>query len=337
MRFPWSARRLDKTRLAMSTFVSVTVEDRSATRAEEAIGRAFEEMERVASLLTRFEASSAVGVLNDAGRIDGPPPELRAVVGRALELHGASSGAFDPTVAPLVDLYQLHFAAHGAPPDERELRDVLELVGASKLHVTPQELRFDRTGMALTLDGVAKGYVVDRMIETIASHGVRHALVNAGGDIRALGPRASGAPWRVGVQDPRRPDAIVDLIELADAAVASSGDYVRFHDVERRYHHTVVPATGRSAEAVASVSVRAPTAMDADALATAVFVLGAEAGCGFVSSGPRAECLVVLRDGSRRPSAGWPAQLTQPHAVRASSAPSTWASSSSRPRSGHSR
>ena len=303
----WLARRFDETRRAMSTFVAVTVEDRSAACAEEAIGRAFEEMDRVASLLTRFEAGSAVGVLNEAGRIDGPPPELRAVVGRALELHGASAGAFDPTVAPLVDLYQLHFAAHGGPPDEGERRDVIELVGAGKLRVTPRELRFDRTGMALTLDGIAKGYVVDRMIETLASHGVRHALINAGGDIRALGPRASGDAWRVGVQDPRRPEAMIEVLDLVDAAVATSGDYIRFHDVERLYHHTIVPATGRSPRDAASVSVRAATAMEADALATAVFVMGAEAGCGFVSSRPRAECLVLLRDGSRRSSVGWPA------------------------------
>jgi thiamine biosynthesis lipoprotein len=307
MRLPWQARRLDETRRAMSTFVAVTVEDGSAARAEEAIGRAFEEMERVASLLTRFEASSAVGVLNDAGRIEGPPPELRAVVRRARELHGASAGAFDPTVAPLVDLYQLHFAAHGGPPDAHELSDVRELVGLAHLLPDDASLRFDRSGMALTLDGIAKGYVVDRMIETIASHGCRHALVNAGGDIRALGPRASGTAWRVGVQDPRRPDAIVDVIDLADEAVATSGDYVRFHDVERRYHHTVVPATGRSPDAIASVTVRAASAMDADALATAVLVLGAEAGCGLLSSRPRAECLVLLRDGSRRTSVRWAA------------------------------
>ncbi len=291
----------------MSTFVAVTVEDRSATRAEAAIGRAFDEMERVAALLTRFEDSSALGVLNRDGRLGDPPQELRSVVGRGLEIHCLSGGAFDPTVAPLVDLYQVHFAAHGGPPDPSELREVGELVGAGHVRLDDRGVRLEREGMALTLDGIAKGYVVDRMVEALAAQGVRHALVNAGGDVRALGGRADGRPWRVGVQDPRRPEGLVETIDLADAAVATSGDYVRFHDVERQYHHTVVPATGRSPDAAASVSIRAATAMEADALATAVFTLGPEAGLAFLSSvGAGVAALVLTRDGGRRASPGWP-------------------------------
>ena len=289
----------------MSTFVAVTVEDRSTARAEDAIGRALEEMERVAALLTRFEAGSAVGVLNSDGRVASPPPELRAVVARALELHRLSGGAFDPTVAPLVDLYQVHFAAHGGPPDEAELRDVREIVGAGGLRLEDDRVAFDRTGMALTLDGIAKGYVVDRMVETLVAGGIRHALVNAGGDIRALGSRADGRPWRVGVQDPRRPESLVETIDVADAAVATSGDYVRFHDVERRYHHTVVPATGRSPDAVASVTVRAGTAMEADALATTVFALGPGEGTRWLAATTPADALVLARDGRRHETAGW--------------------------------
>jgi thiamine biosynthesis lipoprotein len=289
----------------MSTLVTVTVEDRSAARAEEAIGRAFDEMERVAALLTRFEESSAVGVLNRDGRLAAPPPEMRSVIGRGLEIHRLSGGAFDPTVAPLVDLYQIHFSAHGGPPDAAELSEVRELVGAEHVALDARGLHFNRAGMALTLDGIAKGYVVDRMVEVLAAHGVRHALVNAGGDIRALGTRADGRPWRVGVQDARRPEALVETIGLADAAVATSGDYARFHDVQRQYHHTVVPATGRSPEAVASVSVRAATAMEADALATAVFTLGPEAGPARLASLPGTAALVLTRDGRRRTSPGW--------------------------------
>jgi thiamine biosynthesis lipoprotein len=243
--------------------------------------------------------------LNARGHLDDPPPELVGVVQQALELHRLTGGAFDPTVAPLVDLHQLHFAAHGGPPDSGELRSVLELVGAAHLRLDAGRLRLERQGMAITLDGIGKGRVVDRMIEVLAAHGVRHALVNAGGDLRALGPHANGRPWRVGVQDPRDENRLVESIPLAGEAIATSGDYVRFLDVERRYHHTIVPATGHSPEAIASVSVRARSAMEADALATAVFVLGAAAGCRLVASLPGTECLLLLRDGSRLASSGW--------------------------------
>jgi thiamine biosynthesis lipoprotein len=305
MRFPWSARRFEETRRAMTTLVTITVEDRSTTRAQEAIGRAFAEMERVAALLTRFEESSGVGVLNRDGRLASPPPELRAVVGRGLELHRWSGGAFDPTVAPLVDLFQVHFTAHGGPPDAAELREVKALVGADLVRLDGHSLRFGREGMAITLDGIAKGYIVDRMVEVLAAHGVCHALVDAGGDIRALGGRADRRPWRVGVRDPRRPGELTEVIPLADAAVATSGDYVRFHDVERHHHHTVVPSTARSPDAIASVSVRAATAMEADALATAVFALGPEAGPALASSLEGVATLVLTRDGEHRSSPGW--------------------------------
>ena len=304
MRFSWSPRRFETTRSAMSTFVAITVEDRSEARAQEAIGRAFEEMERLAALLTRFESGSPLGVLNATGRLADPPPELSRVVARGLLIHQASAGAFDPTVAPLVDLFELHFAAHGGPPDEAELRDVREIVGAGRLRLGGGGVHFERAGMALTLDGIAKGFIVDRIVDTVAAAGVRHALVNAGGDVRALGARADGRPWRVAVQDPLRPASHVEVVGLVDAAIATSGDYVRFHDAERRYHHTVVPGTGRSPETIASVSVRAPTAMEADALATAVFVLGDRAG-GRLAEARGARCLVLTRAGERIASPGW--------------------------------
>jgi thiamine biosynthesis lipoprotein len=305
MRLPWSPRRFEQSRTAMTTCVRVTVEDRSRARAEEAIGRAFEEMDRVAALLTRFESGSPVAVLNDTGRLAHPPAELQAVLTHALKVHAASAGAFDPTVAPLVDLLRLHFTAHGGPPDEAERREVAELVGAGHVRLDGRGLCLARTGMALTLDGIGKGFVVDRMVETLAAHGVRHALVNAGGDVRALGRHADGRPWRVAVQDPRRAESHVEVIGLDDAAVATSGDYVRFHDAERRHHHTVVPGSGRSPRELASVSVRAATAMDADALATAVFVLGREAGLRFVESRAGVECLVLGTEGRRNASSGW--------------------------------
>ncbi len=289
----------------MTTFVTVTVEDRSQARAEEAIGRVFDEMERVAAVLTRFDAGSALSVLNDTGHIADPPLELRAVVDHALWLHRLTGGAFDPTVAPLVDLYQLHFAAHGCPPDDVERRDVLELVGAQYVKVDERTLRLDRAGMALTLDGIGKGFIVDRMVETLASHGVQHALVNAGGDIRALGTRANGRPWRVGVQHPRQADAIVETLDLADAAVATSGDYERSHDLERRYHHTVVPSTGLSPDTIASVSVKAPSAMQADALATGVFVLGVEPGTRLLTRVEGIAALILTRAGARLTSTHW--------------------------------
>ncbi len=293
-------------RPAMGTLVTLTVIEGSRDRAEEGIGHAFQEMERLIDLLNRHDGSSAISCLNREGVIHTPPPELTRLVGRALSLAEVSNDAFDPTVQPLVDLFRTRVGGvEGSAPTRTELLEVLELVDPGAVRIEDRRIRLARSGMGITLDGIAKGYIVDAMAEKLDVHGIGRYLVNAGGDIRCRGHREDGRPWRVGIRDPDDRSPFPDVVEMTNGAVATSGSYEIFYDCDRSYHHLVSSATGSSPQASVSVSVRAPTAATADALATTVFVMGPRKGVAFVETLPRCACLVVERGGRQRASRRW--------------------------------
>lgn len=294
------------TRPAMGTLVSLSVISRSAAEAEDGVGKAYEEMDRLIATLSRFEPASPIGVLNSQGFLRAPPAEVIRMIEDALSYHRLSRGAFDVSVKPLLDLFDAGngFPAEGAP-DGSEWQEALELVGSRHIRLDRGEVRFGRSGMGITLDGIAKGYIVDRMAETLCAAGLRNHLVEAGGDIRASGRGYGRRPWRVAVQDPWKRGRYPAVVELSNAAVATSGGYERYFDHARRYHHVFSAQTGRSPRSSASVSVIAPTAQAADALATTVFVLGPRRGIPFVDALPGCGCLVVEASGALRGSRRW--------------------------------
>jgi len=136
-----------------------------------------------------------------------------------------------------------------------------------------------RSGMAIDLGGVAKGYAVDRALAVLRERGITSGLVDAGGDIRVLGTKSADTPWRIGIQHPRDGNALIALVEIDSGSVATSGDYERYFMKDgRRYHHILDPQTGWPCSACMSVTIVADLAIEADVLATAVFVLGPEEG-----------------------------------------------------------
>jgi FAD:protein FMN transferase len=324
----WEGDRfaLAQERPAMGTRAAVAVRTDGPGRAEEAVGLAYDELDRLTSLLNRYDPASALSVLNDAGRLADAPLELAAVLDLALDVGRRSGGAFDPSVAPLVDLFGggqprvppslLALGREAGPagrkgprpaPDPSDLRAALELVGAERIRRDGREVVLERAGMRLTLDGIAKGWIVDAAASSLERAGVRDYLVDAGGDIRASGSPDGSRPWRVAVRDPDGGDAWPDVIGLRAGAVATSGSYEQFYDRARTRHHIVASALGASPVGASSVTVVAPDAATADALATAVFVLGPRPGLGMIETTARCECLVIASDGSRHASSGWPA------------------------------
>jgi len=298
--------KVTRARLSMGTFAAITAMHPSRTEADDAIGKAFEEMDRVSRLLNRYQSASAIGTLNKEGYLSDMPSEVSEVIARALHFHKASSGAFDMTVKPLVDLYKEHFAAHKSPPSEAEVAKVLELVDASAVRFDGRTIRFAKEGMGITLDGIAKGYIIDCGAETLQRHGIKHALMNAGGDIRAIGGKESKTPWKVAIQNPEKEGPYVDTITMVNGAIATSGNYEIYFDEEKLYHHIVDPKTGRSPLQSASVTVMASNVMDADGLSTAVFVLEPAAGKRFIENMPKTECLILNSAEKKIMSSGWP-------------------------------
>ena len=225
-----------------------------------------------ASELSRFNAARST----DWVPVSAPTAE---VVALAREVSARSGGAFDVTVGPLVDLWGFGAAPRTALPSEEELAAARADVGWRLLEVraSPPALRKQRPGVAADLSGIAKGHALDRAMAFLHEAGCRHALVELGGEVRASGRRADGTGWRVGIERPSPDGGAVEAVaRLEDRALATSGDYRRYVVEDgRRLSHILDPRTGRpKRHALASVTVVAPRAAEADAWATALLVLG---------------------------------------------------------------
>ncbi len=295
----------------MDTYVSIRAYGASA---EEAVDAAFAEMRRIEALTSRFVPDSDVSRLNRAAGGDAVAvsEETYALLEKARTCSEASGGAFDVTIGPVVDAWGF---GGGDPrvPDRDTLRVAASLVNWRALELDPaaRTARLAVRGMSVDLGGIAKGYAADRAGAVLRAHGVEHALIDAGGNIVAVGARPDGTPWRVGVRDPRGEsptDTIGPVIEAVDEAVVTSGDYERFFVQDGvRYHHIFDPATGAPARRAQSATVIAKDSCDADMLSTAVFVLGPERGIELVDGlGDRASAMVVDAGGKVMYSARFP-------------------------------
>lgn len=209
---------------------------------------------------------------------------LAETVARSLQLGELTGGAFDVTLAPLVQLWGFGPAAHLAqPPGDEQVTARLQNAGQVHLQVrmTPPALRKQVPGLALDLDGIAPGAAVDLIAMYLEVAGLRDYMIEVGGEVRAQGRNASGALWRIGIERPEeRGRSLGRVLHVDGMSVSTSGDYRDYFEVGgRRYGHTIDPANGRPvANALASVTVLRPLAAEADALATALTVLGPEAG-----------------------------------------------------------
>ena len=296
--------KVSSTRLVMGSFLSITAIHTSKDEAENGIGLAWEEIDRLGKLLSRHDASTPVSQLNSAGVLRKAPSEVLEVVARSLYLNKQTRGAFDITVKPLVDLFKDRFAA-GATPSEAEISALLPRVGSEQIRFSAGDISFGRQGMGITLDGIAPGYIVDRASALLAAKGITNHLINCSGDIRTSGTAAKGRPWTVAIQDPAKQKAYPEVLTMTTGAISTSGSYEVFYDREKMFHHIVTPQTGHSPRLATSVTVKAHSVMDADGLATGIMVMVPAEGIRFADSQPGCACFVVAQDGSFKKSAGW--------------------------------
>jgi thiamine biosynthesis lipoprotein len=282
----------------MGTDLVIEVAGPDAVALEAAIDAAVAELRRIEDLMTDWRDSPLTRLNARAG--EGPievPEELAKLVARALAIAEATGGAFDPTYKAAGSLWDFKAKPPRIPSDEA-LAAALEHVGWQKVKVDLDASTIELPrGTTLGLGGIAKGYGVDRAMTVLMERGIRHAIVNAGGDLKALG-RRQGEPWRVAVKHPRDRDRVLAVIPVSNVCLVTSGDYERFFELEGvRYHHILDPRTGRPSQGCMSATVLAPDAAFADALATALCVLKPEEGLAIVAKLPRVEALVVGLDG----------------------------------------
>jgi FAD:protein FMN transferase len=263
------------------------------------------EIQRLEAIFGLYRTDSEVARLNRDGRLESPSLDLLIVLTHCQRLAALSGGAFDMTVQPLWDLYAAHFFGGASPPtggpQPQTIERALRLVDWQGVDVTTRRVQVARPGMGLTLNGVAQGYVTDRVSEILRDHGCDRILVNMGcSELRASGLRVDGRPWRVGLADPRQPETLAVTLDLCDGALCTSGGYGTKFEPSGRFHHLFDPATGASAHHYIAVSVFAASAMVADALSTALYTTPPERGAHLLEQSPGARALVTRPDGSIR-------------------------------------
>jgi thiamine biosynthesis lipoprotein len=288
---------------AFGTTWSVTVRQVAATKADLATS--------INAILARID--SGMSTWRDDSEVSrfarapaGPfffSAETAAVVSRALEVARETAGAFDPTVGPLVALWGFGAKARRTEPTPAELDAGRAAIGFSRLRWLVDG-SLDKTNAALSLDlsAIAKGYAVDAIAAELARLGAAAALIEIGGEVVAWGDSPRGGAWKLAIDSPRDHPAaatgMAAIVTLRRGAMATSGDYRQFRFIGgKRLQHSIDPRTGRPADhGLASVTVIAPDCMTADAYATALMVLGAEAGLAFVEARPLVEALFLVRN-----------------------------------------
>lgn len=303
--FGTHTRKYSYNRLLMDTDVNLMFYTGEGSRRADAVAyKVFTEMEQLEELFSRDLAGSDIRKINEnAGikpvRVDARTLEL---IEEALYHANLSEGCFDITIAPLVDSWGFMNDRAYVPPDDERLES-LSLVDYRLLQLNHDtaEVFLPRKGMALDLGGIAKGYIVDRGVDVLKHEGISHALLNAGGDIKVLGGKPGGGLWNVGLRHPRAAEMVANNIMagimLESSAIVTSGDYERyFEEGGRRYHHILDPFTGFPAGELASVTVVAREAANADALSTAIFILGPERGMELVERIPGVEVFLVTSE-----------------------------------------
>jgi thiamine biosynthesis lipoprotein len=290
---------------ALGTKVSLLVLHGDSAAAEAALADALNEVQGVDAVMSLYRDDSQLVALNRDGALARPDPRLVEVLRYSQELADRTNGAFDVTVQPLWLAFSQAKAAGGLPTAEA-VRDARAKADWRALDIADEAVRLRRPDMAVTLNGVAQGYAADRALLAVRRHGVEHALIDAG-EFDTLGRKQQDKPWVLGVQDPRDREGLVARLAMDGRALATSGDYETFFTPDFLNHHIFDPATGYSPTELASASVLAPNALQADGLSTAFMVLGAERALALAATLPGVDALLIGKNGQRWQTPGLPA------------------------------
>ncbi len=288
-----------RSRSMMGTIIAITVIGGAESKALPAMDAALDEMQRLEAVLSEWRPDSEISRINAAAGERAVPvgKDTIAVIKAGLDIGRWSGGAFDLSWAALRGMY-LFQPGQERIPDAAELRARLSFIDYRKVHVDEQAstVKLAKKGMVLGTGGIAKGYALDRAGAVLRAAGLHDFMIFGGGQIQVSGTR-SGRPWRVGIQHPRKDDYFA-FVEATDGSIATAGDYEHsFVKDGRRWHHIIDTRTGLPVQHTMSVTVVAESGLAADAVDTAIFVMGAERALKILDKAPfAADVLIVDRD-----------------------------------------
>jgi thiamine biosynthesis lipoprotein len=264
----------------MAAVHAITVDSADPRLARTAVDAAIADVLRIEAKYSRYREDSLLSRINRAAGTNAVEidDETRALLDYADRCHALSHGRFDVTSGVYRRAWDFRSETPRVP-DAAAVDALRQLVGWQHVERTPRSVMLRKRGMQIDFGGIGKEYAADRAATILQQHGIAHALVNLGGDVRAVGDQANGMPWRIGIRHPREAEpAVIASVDVADGAIATSGDYERYFEVEgRRYCHIIDAITGMPVWAWQSISVAAPLAIVAGSCATIAMLMGPEA------------------------------------------------------------
>lgn len=288
----------------MGNRFEISVVSANAAWANDRLADAVAEISRIERLLTTFDERSQTNLINaNAGirpvRVDA---EVFALIGRSLRLSVLTQGAFDITYGSLDKRFWNFDTSMSSLPDPKTARRLVRLINYRNVVLDEQNATvfLKERGMRIGFGGIGKGYAADQAKRLLKSLGVESGIVNAAGDLTTWGHQPNGLPWTIGIADPDRQGAAVrafSYLNISNMAVATSGNYEKYALIGgRRYSHTINPKTGYPVSGIKSVTVVAPNAELADALATPVMVMGVEVGLDMINQMHHLACIIIDED-----------------------------------------
>ncbi len=256
---------------AMGAQASLVSHHPDRAKAQKLVEATVAEVRRLERIFSLYRDDSDLTLLNRQRFLVSPPKELVEILRQSRDAWALTGGAFDPTVQPLWDAYRRHFSTPGASeagPSAKMVRECLARVGLDRIACSSARIELPATGSALTLNGIAQGYVTDKVVDLLKAGGIAHSMVDMG-ESRAIGPAWDDRPWRVGVSDPLDTARILKVLEVEDRAVATSSPFGFRFDAQGRFSHIIDPRSGATPRRHASITVVAGQAALADALSTA--------------------------------------------------------------------
>ena len=284
-----------QTRFMMDTFVTVYAQGPKQV-SKPAVNLALARMQEISVKFNAHDPKSPIYAFNH-NNISITDPEILELIQKAQDVSKESSGAFDITVAPLVELWGFYSKSYRLPTD-KEIKKSLRKVGYQHLIFNKGKLGKDNPQVQIDLGGIAKGYALSEAVKVLKKQGITSGLIDTGGDVYTLGKKGKRF-WKIGIKDPRA-EGILGYIEVEDLAVIGSGDYERFFkEKEKRYHHIFNPKTGYPTEGVMSVTIIYSDPALAQAWSKIPFVLGAKKGLQLLEKIPGMKALIITDSGEK--------------------------------------
>ena len=288
--------KADDNAFLMDTLVQMRAHGENA---ETAVKASMERIREIENLMSKtIETSDIYRLNNNPESKIGIESESMTVLKKSVEYAELTAGDFDPTIGALVEIWGIG-TEDAAVPNESELKEALTNTGYNYLKLDQNTAEITKTGVKLDLGGIVKGYAAEEVKKIVKKHEIEHAFVNLGGNVLVIGNKVDGSPWKIGIQDPRESSGdVMAVVDAVDLTIVTSGNYERYFEEDGKlYHHIINPQTGYPAENnILSVTIISENSFDADALSTAVYVMGLKKGLKFIEDMEDIEVMFITED-----------------------------------------